>query len=250
MDCLRQELTEEKFSRQEELIFRDCDSRGKARLGTLLSLFAATAGHDFAARGLPYEKLFEIRQVILLSRVSLRVQRHPTVDEVVTVTTWEDGVHGAHMGRNFEITGGNGALCVSAKSDWILVDPVDRKILRPETFTGKVLHDCPKAIDAPACRKIRIPSEGCTDLGGRKIVYSDLDCNGHVYSGNYGDIIWDALPEELQSAELLEFSLNYAKEATLGESLKLRGVLDGDTYRMEGLCGAGTCFTCACKLDI
>jgi ferredoxin len=58
------------------------------------------------------------------------------------------------------------------------------------------------------------------------------------------------LPEELQSAELLEFSLNYAKEATLGESLKLRGVLDGDTYRMEGLCGAGTCFTCACKLDI
>lgn len=247
MDCLRQKLTEESFSRQEELIFRDCDARGKARLGTLLSLLAATAGHDFDARGLPYEKLLEIRQVILLSRVSLRIHRHPSAGEIVTVTTWEDGVHGAHMGRNFEIAGD--VLCVSAKSDWILVDPIERKILRPETFTGKELHAFSKAIDAPACRKIRLPAEGTEDLGQRKIVYSDLDCNGHVYSGNYGDIIWDALPADLQGGELREFSMNYAREATLGENLRLRGFRSGNTYRMEGLSSAGTCFTCACVFE-
>lgn len=246
MDCLRQVLTEEYFSRQEELIFRDCDARGKVRLGALLSLFAAAAGHDFDARGLPYEKLFEIRQVILLSRISLRIHRHPEVGEVVTVTTWEDGIHGAHMDRNFELASSDGTLCVSAKSDWILVDPVDRKILRPETFIGKELHECSKKIDAPACRKIRLPADGTENLGQRKIVYSDLDCNGHVYSGNYGDIIWDALPTDLQSAELREFSLNYAKEATLGENLALRGFRGGNAYRMEGLCGAGISFACEC----
>lgn len=250
MDCLWQVLTEENFSRQEELIFRDCDARGRARPGTLISLLAATAGHDFDARGLPYEKLLEIRQVILLSRISLRIHRPPTVGEIVTITTWEDGVHGAHMGRNFEISDSAGALCVSARSDWILVEPVERRILRPETFTGKELHSWPREIDAPACRKIRLPQEGCEDLGGRKIVYSDLDCNGHVYSGNYGDIVWDALPEELQSADLREFSLNYAREATLGECLNLRGFRDGATYRMEGMCGGGICFTCACELKV
>lgn len=246
MDCLRQELREESFSRQEELIFRDCDARGQIRLGALLSLFAATAGHDFDARGLSYKKLLEIRQVILLSRISLRIHRRPMAGEVVTVTTWENGICGAHLGRNFEISDDEGALCVSARSGWILVDPVDRKILRPSAFTGKKIGVCPKEIDAPDCRKIRLAKNGTEELGERKIVYSDLDCNGHIYSGNYGDIIWDALPPDLQGAELRDFSLDYAKEATIGESLQLRGVRSEDTYRMEGLCGTGICFACEC----
>lgn len=246
LDCLRQWLTENSFSRQEELIFRDCDARGRARLGALLSLMAAVAGHDFDARGLPYEKLYEMRQVILLSRLSLRIHRHPVVREVLTVTTYENGISGAHMRRNYELTAQDGALLLSGRSDWILVDPVERKILRPDVFTGRVLTLCPREIDAPECRKIRLPKEGTDDLGGRTIRYSDLDCNGHVYSGNYGDILWDALPEDLQSADLREFYLNYSKEATLGEELRLRGIRDGAAYRMEGLCGAGVSFTAEC----
>lgn len=50
-------MTEDFYSRREELIFRDCDARGRVRLGTLLSLLASTAGHDFDARGLDFRRL-------------------------------------------------------------------------------------------------------------------------------------------------------------------------------------------------
>ena len=43
MDCFRQTLTENSYSRQEEMNFAGCDQFQRARVGTLLSLAAAMA---------------------------------------------------------------------------------------------------------------------------------------------------------------------------------------------------------------
>lgn len=247
MDCFNQQLTNDSFSRQEELVFADCDRNKRARIATLLSMAAASAGHDYDARKLPYEKLYALREVFLLSRLCLNMHRCPTAGELLTVTTWENGAHGAQVQRVFEITDGAGELCVSVRSEWILVNPETRKILRPSAFTAKPITVCPKAIDCPACKKILLPKEGLTDLGTRKIVWSDLDGNGHVYSGNYGDIIWDYLPCDLQDRVPQTFYINYSKEATLGEELHLVGMREENGYRMEGIGPNGTCFTCECQ---
>ena len=251
MDCRRQWMTEESFSRQEELIFENCDRNRRARMSTLLSLCASVAGNDYDARGLPYEMLLkDYHQVCLLSRITLQIHRQPRTRDILTVTTWENGSRGAHLQRVYEMTDQTGGLCVSGRSDWILVDPDSRSILKPSAFTAKELGICPKDIDCPECRKIALPKEGTDELGVRKITWSDLDGNGHVYSGNYGDIIWDALPPELQDAKPLGFSLNYSREATLGEELRLLGVRQGSAYRMEAVGPTGTCFTCECIFDL
>lgn len=83
-------------------------------------------------------------------------------------------------------------------------------------------------------------------MGTRIVRWSDLDGNGHLYSGNYGDIVWDALPEDLRDQVPREFQINYSKEATLGEELRLVGVREGETYRMEGLGPEAPCFTALC----
>lgn len=245
-NALYQKQTINSYSRQEELIFRDCDASGRLRVGTLLSLLASTAGHDFDARGLNCRKLYEIRQVFLLSRIGLRIHRRPAVEDVLTVTTWENGTRAAHVQRNYELVDQNNVLCVSAKSDWIIVDPESRKILRPLSFTGKALTVCPKEIDAPDTRKIVLPKEGLSALGSHTVEYSDLDFNGHVYSGNYGDILWNALPRGLQNAPLRELQINYSREATLGETMYLYGVRDGNVLTAGARCGEEHCFTCQC----
>ena len=76
--------------------------------------------------------------------------------------------------------------------------------------------------------------------------WSDLDGNGHVYSANYGDIVWDYLPGDLQSRIPREFYINYSREATLGEELRLLGLREEGTYRMEALGPEGACFTALC----
>ena len=249
MDERKQWLTEDSFSRQEELVFVDCDARRRARLAALLSLMAATAGNDYTARGLTYEKMSAMRQVFLLSRIALRVHRHPEADECLTVTTWENGIKGVHLQRNYEMTDRTGELCISGKSEWILVNPETRKILRPDTFAGKKFTRCPKEIDCPDCKKVTLPREGLDFLGNRTVVYSDLDGNGHVYSGKYGDIFWDYLPRELQRADWKEFYINYSREAVQGEELSLYGFREGGSYRIEGLARGEHCFTGECVFE-
>lgn len=147
--------------------------------------------------------------------------------EVLDISTWENGARGAHMQRVYELADQSGEVCVSIRSEWILIDPETRRIMRPETFTAKKLGVCTKPIDCPEPKKVMLPKEGLEDLGSRVIRWSDLDGNGHVYSGNYGDIVWDALPEDLQERVPEEFYINYSKEATLGQELKLWGFRDG-----------------------
>lgn len=247
MKAFQQWLTENGYAREVELAFADCDRDKNVRPAKLVSLMAAVAGFDYDARGLTHQRLYAMGQVFLLSRIALRIHRRPVNGEVLTVATWEDGIHGAHMRRVYEMTDGSGNVCVSAKSEWILIDPAERKILRPNSFTGKTLTTCPKSIDCPDCRRLSLPQEGAEALGVRRIRWSDLDGNGHVYSGNYGDIVWDFLPADLQSAPLRELYINYSREAVLGETLTLRGFREKDAYTVEGRLGEEHCFSCRCE---
>lgn len=246
MRDFKQVLMENGYSRQEELVFWDCDRNKRVRVAALLSKAAAFAGYDYDARGLTHETLYAMREAFLLSRLALRIHDCPRAGEVLTITTWENGARGAHVQRVYEMEDQEGRLRVSIKSDWILIDPVTRKILRPSAFTAKPIGTCPKEIDCPEPHKIALPREGTEDLGTRIVRWSDLDGNGHLYSGNYGDIVWDALPEDLRDQVPREFQINYSKEATLGEELRLVGVREGETYRVEGLGPEAPCFTALC----
>ena len=247
MKDFKQYLMDDGYFRQEELIFADCDRNQRARVSTFLSKAAAFAGYDYDARGLDHEKLYAMREVFLLSRIAMRIHRCPMAQEVLDISTWENGARGAHMQRVYELADQSGEVCVSIRSEWILIDPETRRIMRPETFTAKKLGVCTKPIDCPEPKKVMLPKEGLEDLGSRVIRWSDLDGNGHVYSGNYGDIVWDALPEDLQERVPEEFYINYSKEATLGQELKRWGFRDGQEYRMEGNCTQGTCLTALCE---
>ncbi len=246
VEDLKQQLTESSYFRQEELVFADCDPFQRVRVSALLTKVASFAGYDYDARGLTHDKLYAMREVFLLSRVALQIHRCPVAGEVLDITTWENGARGAHMQRVYEMADRSGAVCVSAKSDWILVDPQTRKILRPASFTAKALTVCPKEIDCPDPKKIQLPREGLEELGRRTVRWSDLDGNGHLYSANYGDIVWDFLPPDLQERAPRTFFINYSREATLGEELRLLGHREADAYRMEGLGPDGTCFTALC----
>ena len=235
------------YSRQREASFQDCDRNQQMRIGAVLSVLALWGGYDYDARGLTHDKLAELRHVFLLSRAVMKIHRRPVNRDVLTVDTWEDGVRGPHFRRVYKMFDDAGNVLVSAKSDWLLVDPVSRKIERPSAFTAREIPaSCGQEIDCPEPKKIRLPSDGLQELGERVIRWSDLDGNGHLFSGNYGDIVWDFLPPDLQSRPVDTFAINYSREVTLGDSLRLAGYLEGNVYRMEGHGPAELCFTAEC----
>lgn len=246
MKDFKQGRTEEGYFRQEELTFADCDCHQRAKLSTFLCKAANYGGYDYDARGLTHEKLLEAGEVFLLSRIALRVHRCPMAQEVLEIHTWERGIKGPHMQRSYRIQDEAGEVCVSIKSEWILVDPESRRIKRPSEFrSGKLqAHDLP--LDCPEAKKLSFHKEEAEDWGRRVVRWSDLDGNGHLYSGWYGDIIWDALPRDLQEQTPRDFCLNYSHEATLGQELQLLGIREENGFRMEGVGPSGTCFICTC----
>ena len=246
MQDFKQMLTDDMYSRQEELTFWDCDREMRVRVAAILSKIGAFGGYHYDALGFPREMLIEKGFVFLLSRTAVKFHRLPLVGEVLTVNTWENGAKGAQVQRVFEMLDEQGTLCISAKSDWVLADPNTHKMLRPSAFTLRELGTCPKAIDCPEPKKIVLPKEGLEDLGERKVVWSDLDGNGHLFSGNYGDIVWDYLPADLQALPCAEFAINYSREAKLGDAVTLRGIRTEEGYLMEGLGTEGVCFTAKC----
>lgn len=246
VEDFKQILTEYSYIREEEVTFGQCDRNEKIRMSGLLDKVACFGGYDYDARGMTREVLLGMGYAFLLSRVAIHLHRQPRYSDVLRVQTWENGAKGAHMQRVFEMTDQRGQLCVSCKSDWVLVDPVNHKITRPRTFVHDDFIACPMEIDCPDPKKILLPREGLEELGVRRVVWSDLDGNGHLYSGRYGDIVWDHLPEDLRDLEVREFYINYSKEATLGQELRMLGAREEGAYRIEGVGPGGTCFTARC----
>ena len=247
MSDLKEVLQETSYLRQKQLIFADCDRYQRVRVSALLNKAAVFAGYDYNARGLTHDVLFDMGEVFLLSRLAMRIHRIPMAGDVLDIATYENGARGAHMQRVYEMKDQTGAVRVSIKSDWILVNPATRKIMRPSAFTAKPLMTCDRVIDCPDPQKITLPRQGLEELGERQVRWSDLDGNGHLFSGRYGDIVWDYLPADLQALPVKEFQINYSREATLGENLRLLGIRDEHGYRIEGLGPDGmSCFTAQC----
>ena len=227
------------------LHFYDCDPKEQAKLSTILKYAADIAGIDYTLKGYSHQYLWDNGMVFLLSRSSFRIHRMPRAYEEIVVSTWEHGIKGSQFLRDFEYFSKEGELLVSASTAWLLVNPVSRKILRPTELIGELQKLPEKKPDCMEAGKLRMPEQH-EFLGKRKIRYSDLDGNGHVYNAVYGDIVSDFLPEDLIRRQMVGFQINYQTEAVLGEELDIFLALDStdpNSRYIEGRNAAGgNCF--------
>lgn len=242
-------LTPDGYARHEEILFGQCDVNQNVRPATLLKQFAAIGGHHCDAVGVTYQSLQDKDQAFLLSRMALKVHQTPKSGQTLTLNTWIDGTKGPYFQRVIQWRDSAGTVLVSGRSDWILVSPTDRKIYRPksEACNNPLFYTtCETPLDCPPCGKISLPKEQTQSLGTHQVRWSDLDGNGHLHSGNYGDILWDFLPSHLQSRTVDTFAINFNKEAKLGDTITLSGyATDDHHYQVEGRTDQGVCFESA-----
>lgn len=208
--------------------FKECDMMQRPKPSALLGWMVDIAGDDYEARGFPREKLLENKQVFLLSRAAYQIYRMPRYDETLTVRTWEVGLDTIFFSRGYAFYDAAHTLCVGARSTWLLCDPASHRILRPRTLCvpSKMTGEEPECFpDAQLT-----PFEGGDDLGEYRVLYTDLDANGHLFSAVYGDIAHNFLPAERQSLPYRGMIVNYIKEARLNETLHLFGCASDDHY--------------------
>ncbi|MEG0570408.1 MAG: thioesterase [Oscillospiraceae bacterium] len=226
-----------------QMRFYDCDNKANARISSVMKYIADIAGLDYKEKGYSHEWLWENGYVFLLSKVSLRINKIPKSEEKIVIETWEKGTKGPLFYRDINIYSQEGEKLVEASTAWILANPVSRKILRPEEFSGKTHEHPEKAAQVLEVGKIK---NDCDLIfrGIRKIVYSDIDANNHVYNAVYADIACDFLPHEIMDKEVTDFRINFKHEAVLDDEISMFYSKNGDTVYVYGEVNEEICFEC------
>lgn len=158
----------------------------------------------------------------LLSRLQLRIDRPLKAYESIEVRTWCPPSRALSFLRCFSILR-NGEVVAEALTTWALMDSKNRSLVKVSDFQREFpLGDMPDEATLP--KKVRIPTAvEMTDVGERKILYSDLDFNFHMNNTKYPDMVCDHLPD-MRGCFVSSLSLAYMNEAAFGDTLKLQRV--------------------------
>ncbi len=228
-----------KYSYDFEIKYQEVDGKKRLRLFNLENYLLEVAGTVADELGFGIKVLHPRGLTWILTRLSVEMYELPTHCEKVRFETWIEG--NAHMlsTRDFRIYSGD-KLIGQCKSVWAVLDLVKREIVNifdDPIFEGSVDGE---VLDMQRVRMTTIPEP--TGCAPHKVVYSDIDYNGHCNSCRYLQAMTDAyLPDYY--GKKVRLDINYSKEAMLGETLQTYYLVteDGVQYQQKNEAGETSC---------
>ena len=246
-----------KYNYEYEIKYQEVDGEKKLRLFNLENYLLEVAGTVADELGFGIAALHPRGLTWILTRLSVEMYQLPTHCQRVRFETWIES--NAHMlsTRNFRIyakpsavssqpsdannqTSDEWILIGQCKSVWAVLDLEKREIVN--IFDDPIFEGCVdgEVLDMQRVRMTTIPEP--TGCAPHKVVYSDIDYNGHCNSCRYLQAMTDAyLPDYY--GKKVRLDINYSKEAMLGETLQTNYLIteDGVQYQQKNEAGETSC---------
>lgn len=208
-----------KYTHSYTVRWHDTDASREVRPSQILAYMQETSNYHLTSCG---KNLDELRDrhglAFLLSRISMRMYRPLHTGDEITVETWVCEGRGLSFHRCFRILRGAEAIA-EAYTIWALLDMREQKLLPVTAFPYDIEPDEP--LDKSFLARVRMPAPGeMQEVGARRIVYSDLDYNGHMNNTRYPDMLCDFTPS-MQNYRAVGVSLSFLQEAAFENTLKV-----------------------------
>ena len=228
-----------KYNYEYEIKYQEVDGNKKLRLFNLENYLLEVAGTVADQLGFGIAQLHPKGLTWILTRLSLEMYELPTHCEKVRFETWIES--NAHMlsTRNFRIYSGD-KMIGQCKSVWAVLDLQKREIVN--IFDDPIFAD---SVDGDVIEMARVRMTTLPEPTGcmpHKIVYSDIDYNGHCNSCRYLQAMMDAyLPDYY--GKKIRLDINYSKEVMLGDELQTYYLVsaDGVQYQQKNQNGETSC---------
>ncbi len=209
-----------KYIEKDTVRAHDMTADGKIRPSCLWRYMQETANHSMRDEGASYSELLQKDLAFLLSRMTMRVLRPLNEYEPITVETWGCPSRGLSFERCYRVLGADGGVAAEGLGIWALLDRATGKLRRTGDLSLGYSVGEPITELSETCR-FSIPSDAdMTEVGLRKIYYSDTDVMGHMNNTYYPDMLCDFLPEP-GKGELRRISISFRREAPRGAEISI-----------------------------
>ena len=207
------------------------------RPAAMLDMMQEAAGRDADTMGFGYEKMISSNTAWVLSRVKLVFHQYPKWRDNVVFKTWHKGANRIFYLRDFLMEDPQGNRLISATTSWLIIDLASRRMVRDRELADNFDNSQAGYAIEEQAEKVTLPKEIEPELvDTHKVVWSDIDTNGHVNNVKY--VVWalDVLDYDLVSKNPInELLVNFDSEVLPGQSV--------DLYRVvEEVEGATVCY--------
>jgi len=206
--------------------FGSVDCSNRLTVGSIFSFFQEAAISHAADLGVGVNDLAEKKQVWVLSRFSLFIERRPAYGETIKISSWPRKWEKLFAIRDYEIRDREDRSVVRGRAGWLVLDIEKRRPLRVEA----ILNGLPpnEGIDvfprtgvsaSPVALDFKSSSEKKAE---RTALYSDIDYYGHVNNARYVQWIQDLTDmETLTKTDQVRLDINYLSEVKPRETVEL-----------------------------
>lgn len=215
-----------KFEQRYTVKWHDTDANRMIRPTALFMYMQETANEHLAQKAISLDALRDEKGLaFLLSSISVVVYEPLYAKDEIVVQTWVTESRGLKHNRCFAVLRG-GRVIAEAFSVWALMDLGERRLLRSGEEPYRLEPE--QALILPLPKRLHVPADGSMELvGKRRIVYSDIDYNGHMNNTHYPDLFCDFTPE-ICSQRVTGMMFSFLHEATFGHTLDVwRAKTDG-----------------------
>lgn len=206
----------------------EVDPQNRLRPAHFLRLMQAAADLHSAQLGVSPIDIENAGLMVVITRNSVKIHRYPKAYEELRVVTLHRLIKGSRMYRDFLFFSGDHVIA-EATNEYCVLDRQTRRPTRPTIYSSNpAFCDQDYVPGNPQPSKITA-ADGSFDRGFRKVMYSHLDCNGHMNNANYCDFALDAMPASLMNCVPDFFETNYSHEALYQTSVQLFYSFDSET---------------------
>lgn len=208
------------------------DRYGRMKPSWLLFLAQEIAGDHSAMLNAGLTVLDQKRLFWVVTRNKVQITRLPLLGETITLETWPMPTTRVAYPRSTIAYDAQGRELFRSISIWVLMDQDNRSMILPGKSGVEVsgwLRGNELAVPGSLAPK---PLENRAE---HRVVYNDLDRNGHANNTKYLEWIDDLLPSAFhQDHEAREFTICYHHEAMETDLLGLDWELqEGNTLRVD-----------------
>lgn len=216
-----------KYTEERVVSCYEADSNHNFRPTAMLDLMQEAAGRNASVLGFGYDEMISENTAWVLSRTRVCFHKCPKWRDSVVLKTWHKGANRIFYLRDFLLESPEGELLISATTSWLIIDLATRRMVRnttlAENFDNSEMGD---AIEEQA-GKVMLPKGLEPELvHTHKVVWSDIDTNGHVNNVKYAVWALDAVDYDiLKEKSLKEMLINYDTEVMRDQTVELYRVV-------------------------